>query len=330
MKTALLLVLLVLGGWGSITRIRDRNAAVEQAATAYARQDFATAAQAYQKAVEELGATDEATVLNLAHACARAGQNGAAKNYYGRLLSSQTTALRSVAQQQLGVLAVQKGEFAQAIGLLRLALLADPTNAQARYNYEVLRDYLARRPNSPKIPPPAQASTAPDSDRAAPKPQQNTEQEQTRAGNDRSGQLDTPNLPSDPKNAPQPRPNEAGQREANQPGPAPGNTARGGFRPGTGAERSLSSGAEPGSVRGLSNAADNGQKAAGSSRRAGTEAATLDETQLQTQRARLQQMQLSPGRARQILESLGAAEQQYLQQLPRRAARKPSSDKPAW
>jgi hypothetical protein len=41
-------------------------------------------------------------------------------------------------------------------------------------------------------------------------------------------------------------------------------------------------------------------------------------------------MQLSPGRARQILESLGAAEQQYLQQLPRRAARKPASNKPAW
>ncbi|QNP52076.1 hypothetical protein H9L05_19650 [Hymenobacter qilianensis] len=68
----------------------------------------------------------------------------------------------------------------------------------------------------------------------------------------------------------------------------------------------------------------------GRSRRSGTEVADLDETQLQTQRARLQQMQLSTGRARQILESLGAAEQQYLQQLPRRAVRKQASDKPAW
>jgi tetratricopeptide (TPR) repeat protein len=330
-KTVLLLVLLVLGGgWGGITRIRDRNEAVKQAAAAYTRQDFAAAAQAYQKAVEELGAADEETVLNLAHACARAGQNGAAKAYYGRLLSSESSALRSIAQQQLGVLAVQKGEFAQAIGLLRLALLADPTNAEARYNYEVLRDYLARRPDSPQIPPPAPAGKA-DSERAAPKPQQKTEQEQTRAGNDRAGQLDEPNLPSDSKNAPQPRPNESGQRNANQPSTAPGNTARGGFRPGDGAERSMSTGAEPGGVRGLSNTAEAGAELAeGRSRRAGTEAAAFNEAQLQTQRARLQQMQLSPGRARQILESLGAAEQQYLQQLPRRATRKPARDKPAW
>jgi tetratricopeptide (TPR) repeat protein len=329
-KTVLLLVLLVLGGWGGITRIRDRNAAVQQAAAAYTRQDFVTAAQAYQKAVEELGATDEATILNLAHACTRAGQSDAAKAYYGQLLSSKTASLRSVAQQQLGVLAVQKGEFAQAVGLLRLALLADPTNAEARYNYEVLRDYLARRPDTPRIPPPAESGSSSNSKHSAPKPQESSKKAQSRAGNDRSGEREDPNLPPDPKNAPQARPDEAGRPDANRSGAAPGNTARGGLRPGAGAERAMSSGTEPGAVRGLSSGDGGEEITDGTGRRAGTETATPDETQLQTQRARLQQMQLSPGRARQILESLGAAEQQYLQQLPRRAARKPASDKPAW
>jgi hypothetical protein len=92
----------------------------------------------------------------------------------------------------------------------------------------------------------------------------------------------------------------------------------------------VASGSKPGNVRGLSDYGRGEEATDGRSRRAGTEVADLDETQLQTQRARLQQMQLSTGRARQILESLGAAEQQYLQQLPRRAVRKQASDKPAW
>jgi tetratricopeptide (TPR) repeat protein len=329
-KSALLFVVLMLGGWGGFTRIRDRNAAVQQGSAAYAQRNFMQAAQAFQYAVEELGITDEATVLNLAHACVRAGQESLAKAYYGRLLTSKTPAIRSVTQQQLAVLAVQKGEFAQAVALLRQALLADPTNAEARYNYEVLRDYLARRPNAPRIPPPAGAAKEQDSQQSENKPQDTAKQPQTRAGNDRSGELDDSNLPPNPKNAPQSRPSEAGQTDANQPGANPGNTAQGGFQPGAGAERNVARGTEPGGVRGLSDTDTGEEVADGRSRRAGTEQATLDETQLQTQRARLQQMQLSPGRAQQILESLGAAEQQYLQQLPRRSTRKPASDKPAW
>ena len=326
MKSLLLIILLVVGGWGGFTRIRDRNAAVEQGAAAYARRDYVVAAAAYQKAVTELGAKDEATVLNLAHACARAGRDNAARTYYSRLLTSQTPAVRSVAQQQLAVLTAQKGEFAQAIGLLREALRTTPDNAAARYNYEVLRDYLARRPNAPRIPPPAPAANKP-----SPDPQNVANQPRSRPDNDgRRGQLDEPNLPPNPQNAPQSRPDAAGQPDVNQAGTSPGATARGGFQPGTGAERNVARGSTPGDVRGISDTDTGEEITDGRSNRAGTEQAALNETQLQTQRARLRQMQFSPGQARQILESLGAAEQQYLQQLPRRSARKPATDKPAW
>ncbi|WP_133273231.1 hypothetical protein [Hymenobacter radiodurans] len=325
----LLLVLLLIGGWGGFTRIRDRNVAVQEGATAYARQNFAGAARAYQRAVEELGTKDEAVILNLAHASTRIGREAAARSYYSRLVTSKTPALRSVAQQQLAVLAVQRGEFAQAVTLLRQSLLADATNAEARYNYEVLRDYLARRPDTPRIPEPSPNNASnPKPKETAPK--QAANQPRTKAGNDRKGQLDEPNLPPDPRNSPQDQTDKSGQSNNNRPGANPGSPARGGFQPGAGAERNIASGSEPGSVRGLSDEPGGAEAASGRSKRAGTEAANLDETQLQTQRARLQQMQLSTGRARQILESLGAAEQQYLQQLPRRAVRKPASDKPAW
>lgn len=330
MKNALLFILLMIGGWGGFTRIRDRNAAVQEGATAYAHQNFAGAARAYQRAVEELGTTNEAAILNLAHASTRIGREAAATSYYSRLITSKTPAIRSVAQQQLAVLAVQRGEFAQAVTLLRQSLLADATNAEARYNYEVLRDYLARRPDTPRIPEPSPGNASnPKAEQAAP-PKEAAKQPRTQAGNDRKGQLDEPDLSPDPRNTPQDQANKSGQSNKNRPGASPGNTARDGFQPGTDAERNVASGSKAGNVRGLSDETGGAEAAKGRSKRAGTEAANLDETQLQTQRARLQQMQLSTGRARQILESLGAAEQQYLQQLPRRSARKPTSDKPAW
>lgn len=328
MKSLGLLLLLLLSdvhGLGWLTRIHHRNAAVREAQAAYGRQDFAAAARAYQAAVMQYGATDEAIVLNLAHSCLRAGQSALARAYYGRLLTSPTRTVRSVAQQQLALLASQRGEYAQAVGLLRQALLASPTNADARYNYELLRDYLARRQQQPDIPPPAVPPTAPNK----PTPPQEQQQQQKEAETGQQGQRNDPTLPDDPRNAPQPRADQQGQPNANQPDAAPGSAARGGFRPGSGTQREVATGSAPGTVRGLSNDENGPTARQGASRRAGTDLAT-DEAQLQTQRARLEQMNLSPDKARQLLNALGTAEQQYLQQIPHKADKKPDSDKPAW
>ncbi|QNE38962.1 tetratricopeptide repeat protein [Hymenobacter sp. NBH84] len=326
---ALLLVLLLSGAGGldQLTRIHHRNVAVQEAQAAYARQDFAAAARAYQAAVVQYGATEDAIILNLAHSCLRAGQSALARAYYGQLLDSPTRTVRSVAQQQLALLASQRGEYAQAVRLLRQALLASPTNADARYNYELLRDYLARRQQSPDIPPPAVPPTAPAPKK--PTPPQEQQQQQRQADTGQQGQRNDPTLPDDPRNAPQPRADQQGQPNANQPDAAPGSAARGGFRPGGGTRREVATGNAPGTVRGLSNDETGPTARQGASRRAGTDLAT-DESQLQTQRARLEQMNLSPDKARQLLNALGAAEQQYLQQIPHKAEKKPDSDKPAW
>lgn len=330
MKIFCFLLLLLFGsadGLDRLTRIHHRNVAVRQAQAAYQRRDFTTAARAYQTAVEQYGATEEAVVLNLAHACWHAGQPALARAYYGRLLTSPTRAVRSVAQQQLALLASQRGEYAQAVRLSRQALLSSPTNAEARYNYELLRDYLARRQQSPGIPPPAAPPTAPEKKKPTPPQEQKQQQKEAEIG--QQGQRNDPTLPDDPRNAPQPRADHNGQPDANQSGGTPGTTARGGFRPGSGTRREVATGSAPGSVRGLSSTEAGPAAQQGRSRRAGTDLAT-DEAQLQTQRARLEQMSLSPDRARQLLDALGNAEQQYLQQLPRKTEKKPTSDKPAW
>jgi tetratricopeptide (TPR) repeat protein len=330
MKHAGIMLLTLLGGLGGLRTIHDRNEAVQQAQAAYSRADFVRATQLYNKAVQELGATDEAILLNLGHASTRAGQTALARNAYGRLLTSRSAVVRSTAQQQLAVLATRKGDYAQALGLLRQALHTNPANALARYNYEVVSDYLTRRQQDPTIPPPAPAEAPPSTDGQPDKSAGPSPAPQPRAGQDRPGQLDDPNSPQDKQNPAQPQANPNGQHDPNQPSNQLGNSASGNFQPGQGEQRRVAQGSLPGNTRGFSSAPDGPEGRGGTSSQPGTETAAPDEAQLQTQRARLQQMNLSSGQARQILEALSAAEQQYLQQLPRPATAKPDPNKPAW
>ncbi|SET48702.1 tetratricopeptide repeat protein [Hymenobacter actinosclerus] len=326
MKTLLItLLLLLFGWWGSLTRIHDRNVAVQRGAAAYTSRQYAEAALAYREAALELGGTDDALWLNLAHATLQAGRPNEARTYYSHLLTSSNGPMRSVALQQLATLAVGRGEYAPAVALLRQSLLADAGNAGARYNYEVLRRFMTGRTNAPSPPPPS-----PD---GSPKQQPEGPREQQprpKAGPDTPGQRPDPSQPNDPNSAPQTRPDASGQPNPAQPSATPGGAASGGFRPGAGPERNVARGNEPGTVRGLSNDENGPAAPAGTSGRGGTEAAAPDEANLQTQRARLQQMNLSSGQARQLLEALRTAEQQYLQQLPRKATAPRDKTKPAW
>ena len=325
MKTLLTGGLLLLSLGGGLTRIHDRNAAVARGAAAYARGEYALAAAAYKEAALDLGAREDGVWLNLAHATARAGQPAEARTYYSHLLTSTNLPIRSVALQQLAALTADRGEYAQAIGLLRQALLADPKNAAARYNYELLRDFLARRAEGPTPPPPG-SDGSPETAQDGPR----TQQTRPKAGPDTPGQRPDNSQLQDPNSAPERRAATNGQRDPNQPSATPGTSANGGFRPGAGEQRNVARGSQPGNVRGLSDEETGPEAPGGTSRRGGTEAATPDEANLQTQRARLQQMNLSPGQARQLLEALHTAEQQYLQQLPRKATQPTDKNKPGW
>ncbi|WP_303311210.1 tetratricopeptide repeat protein [Hymenobacter sp. BT730] len=330
MRVSLIFLLVLLGGWRSLTWVHDRNEAVHTGMQAYARREFGRAAQAFRQAlaVEKTSRPPEGILLNLAHTSTLAGQLPAARAYYSRLLNSPTPTVRSVAHQQLAIIHAQRGEYAQAVRLLRLALVANPANAAARYNYEMVSRFLKRQPD-PTIPPPA-----PDKSEAPkPKPssekksdeQQPSQQPKPKPGQDRPGEANDADQPENPNQPPQPRLNAQGQPNAQQPGNPAGNSAKGGMKPGAGPEKEMAQGQQPGNTRGLSNATEPGTNAG-----AGTENAAADATQLQTQRARLQQMQLSPAQARQILDALRASEQQYIQQLPRKAPPTESSSKPAW
>ena len=335
------LVLLVLAfsapTWRLLTWVHDRNAAVAAGTAAYGRGDATRAATSFEAALaaKVLRTPDPRLLLNLAHAQTRAGQLAPAQATYGRLLTGSPAALNSVARQQLAVQAAQKGEIAQALTLLRQALLLNPRNSGARHNFELLSEYLAKRPNAPKISEPQPAPPA-----GAPKPSAEKEksgaeknQPAEKAGTNRQGEIIDPKpAPSAPKAPPESRPDPAGRPDQQQPTGAPGNGSNDGRQPGAGTPQPVASGSTPGGQRGLDRSSSSaaGTTVTGRSSGPGTEAATAGDAQLQTQRERLQAMNLTPAQARQLLETLRAQEQQYLQQLTRPATQKQDPSKPTW
>lgn len=346
MKAYLLALLLSAGlpGWPWLVRVQEHNAAQAQGQAAARRGRPAEAVYFYQQAVALAGRGGPAPTLLLALAQAQrqAGQLAAARATYGHLLGPTVpAALGSTARQQLAVLLAQQQQFAQAIALLKQALLLNPTNATARYNYELLSQYLAGHQPAPLPPPALGSKSAPTPprpraphDSTQPPDQDRAPSPGTQAGTARPGEAPTPDAPPQADTPPaRPRPAAAGQPDAQRPTPSAGANAPGSFRPGAGEARPLLSGTQPGRQRGLdASATATGPDArAGRGRRPGTDAATDADLRLQTQRERLKAMSLTPAQAQQLLDALRASEQQYLQQRPRaRQGTPPTPGTPTW
>jgi hypothetical protein len=340
-----LLILAFLGaslpGWRWLTQVREHNAAQEQAQVALRTGRPDVAVYYYQQAVAlaDRRGPSPALLLNLGQAQQRAGQAGAARTTYSRLLAPAVpAAIGSVARQQLASLLTQRQQVAQAVNLLRQALKLDPANATARYNYELLSQYLAgQQPDNPALPSPADAPspTPPRTPRRDSTAQRNgsAPTPANKAGTARPGEAPASGPAPAGGSATAPQPSATGQPDRQRPTASPGATATGGFRPGSGERQPLPSGTAPGRQRGLdaSATASEADAPAGQGRRPGTEAATNADLQLQTQRERLKAMNLTPAQAQQVLEALRESEQQYLQQRPRaRQGTAPPPGQPTW
>lgn len=317
----LLGLLLAAPGWQWLMGVQQRNAAVAQAQVAARQGRWAAAAAAWQTASRLQ--PDPAVLINLGYAQLQAGYPAAARLSYSQLLRVGTpAAFGSVARQQLALLAVAQGSYVPALGLLREALRLDPRNAVARRNYERLQAYLKSQTTNNKYLPPPPSKPRPDSTskpKSAPKPAPPT-------GGAAPSAAPKPRLSPDGSPQPQPEnPVPTGTAGPRQPAPARP-------QPGGGPASPLPTGPRGGSQRGLSSdAAPSPTAPRARTPRLGSEAATPADIQLQTQRERLQALNLTPAQAHQLLETLRAQEQQYLQQVRRPApAGKVDPKGPTW
>lgn len=140
MKTGflfLLFILLQIGG-NSLNRIARTNQLKEEAELAFKAGNFGQAAEYYNALILQWGETSDAVHLNRAHALFKAEQKEAAAEAYRQIIEGQTgNSARSIALQQLGLLAGREERLPDALQYFKDALKADPTNETARLNYEL-------------------------------------------------------------------------------------------------------------------------------------------------------------------------------------------------
>jgi len=322
MKPVLLiafLISLLTGGFNTITRI---NEYAITAAAAYAQEDYVEAIAAYEYLLHDLEVRDDQLQLNLAHAYYCAGLWLQAQQEYRLLANHQSHHLRAVAHLQLGNIATGQAKYRQALTLYKTALIAEPINDAARYNYELLKKYLALHPETPADAPeenatsPEQDKNDPDSPTSPPPAAEEAESHPKKkpdAKGDTEAEID------------QPKPDANGQQQQNAGGSGQSNRQDNmeGNR-----ERKQQSGRAPGDTEGLN--PDGQATKAQEPRSNSTEGVSEADVRAQTRRARLQQMNMSPEKARLLLDAMRSAELQYIQQLPKKSTRTPDPSKPDW
>ena len=130
-----------------IGRIAKTYQLIKEAEYAYLEQNYPLAIEKYKLLVDSLNYEDDKATLNLANAYYRNNQKEESLEYYRRILDSKDKVVKTAANQQMGVLAYEKKEMAQAMNYFKTSLISDPSNDEARYNYELLKKINQQQQN---------------------------------------------------------------------------------------------------------------------------------------------------------------------------------------
>ena len=147
MKLLYVVGLLLAIGINDIARI---NTLKQEAKTAYESGDYETALEKYEELTDDLNVTTDEIALNMAHARYHLQDTAQAIRSYNELSAiAEDNKIKSVAYNQVGVLHTEmdpSGKNDQAaLNAFKAALKADPTNSEARYNYEVLKKKMKEK-----------------------------------------------------------------------------------------------------------------------------------------------------------------------------------------
>lgn len=123
-------------------KIGKVNSLKSEAKEAYKKGDYQKAIEKYRYLVDSLSVTEDEVRLNLANAYFESNDTVNTFQSYQPLTQSTNSKIRSIAHQQMGVLANRQGKFEEALASFKQALKADPTNEDARYNYEMVKKKL--------------------------------------------------------------------------------------------------------------------------------------------------------------------------------------------
>ncbi len=122
-----------------INEIATINRVKDEAAKAYNDGNYQEAIKNYSFLYDSLGEDNDKILLNLSNAYFNAQDTSNAQFHYAKLTESGDNGIKSIAHQQLGIIANNMGKYDVALDEFKNSLRADPGNNDSRYNYELLK-----------------------------------------------------------------------------------------------------------------------------------------------------------------------------------------------
>ncbi|WP_375583603.1 hypothetical protein [Cyclobacterium xiamenense] len=133
------ILLLIPADW---KKIALTNEALAKAERSFKEADYENAVRNHLALVEEHGLEQPEIRFNLALSYQNNGQEEDAKKTYEPLVSAPGHTIPSFAANQQGVLLGNEQKYQEALSYFKTALLKEPGNEHARYNYELLSRWL--------------------------------------------------------------------------------------------------------------------------------------------------------------------------------------------
>jgi len=150
MKLLFIAILLILSPFNDLDKIAKINKAKKEAKEAYLAGDYQMANSKYKLLIDSLGVDEEEVQLNFAHTQYQLNDTTNAVKRYQNLTESSNNKISSIAQQQLGQIQFDKKQYEPALEHYKNALRKNPSNQEARYNYELLKKILKEQEDNKK------------------------------------------------------------------------------------------------------------------------------------------------------------------------------------
>ncbi|KEO72564.1 tetratricopeptide repeat protein [Anditalea andensis] len=136
-----LLIMFIPASW---QRIANKNSAIESAEKAYKSSDFENSIRGHLLLISDYDLNTAEVNFNLGLSYQLNGQEDEAQRTFGELVSSAGTNISSYAANQSGTISAREEKYDAALQSFRAALIKNPDNEAARYNYEMLARWLEK------------------------------------------------------------------------------------------------------------------------------------------------------------------------------------------
>lgn len=146
----LVALFLILSPITDLDKIAKINKAKKEAKAAYLAGDFQLANNKYKLLIDSLGVKEEEVQIDYAHTMYNLNDTTNAVNTYKELSESSNKTISSIAEQQLGQVMFDKKQYEPALEHYKNALRKNPTNQDARYNYELLKKLIQKQEEEKK------------------------------------------------------------------------------------------------------------------------------------------------------------------------------------